>query len=61
MSAPNIRWRGRLAYAPALEMQEQAVAARLAGEAPDTLFLLEHDAVYTIGRQRDRSSLGAAP
>jgi len=61
MSAPDIRWRGRLAYAPALEMQEQAVAARLAGEAPDTLFLLEHDAVYTIGRQRDRSSLGGAP
>ncbi len=61
MSAPDIRWRGRLAYAPALEMQEQAVAARLAGEARDTLFLLEHDAVYTIGRQRDRSSLGAAP
>jgi lipoyl(octanoyl) transferase len=61
MSAPDIRWRGRLAYAPALEMQEQAVAARLAGEAPDTLFLLEHDAVYTIGRQRDRSSLGAEP
>ncbi|MBJ7326429.1 MAG: lipoyl(octanoyl) transferase LipB [Chthoniobacterales bacterium] len=61
MSAPDIRWRGRLAYAPALEMQEQAVAARLAGEAPDTLFQLKHDAVYTIGRQRDRSSLGAAP
>jgi lipoyl(octanoyl) transferase len=61
MSAPDIRWRGRLAYAPALEMQEQAVAARLADEAPDTLFLLEHDAVYTIGRQRDRSSLGGAP
>jgi len=42
-------------------MQEQAVAARLADDLSDTLFLLEHDAVYTIGRQRDRSSLGAAP
>jgi len=61
MSAPEIRWRGRLAYAPALTMQEQAVAARLADDLSDTLFLLEHDAVYTIGRQRDRSSLGAAP
>ncbi|MEY4299231.1 MAG: hypothetical protein RIR25_467, partial [Verrucomicrobiota bacterium] len=48
MSAPEIRWRGRLAYAPALTMQEQAVAARLADDLSDTLFLLEHDAVYTI-------------
>ena len=61
MKAPEVRRCGRLAYVPALEMQEQAVGGRLADEIPDTLFLLEHDAVYTIGRQRDRSSLGAAP
>jgi lipoate-protein ligase B len=28
---------------------------------PDQLFLLEHDPVYTIGRNRDRSSLGDDP
>lgn len=30
---------------------------RQAGEIPDTILLLEHDPVYTIGRTRDRSSL----
>lgn len=61
MSVPEIIRPGRIAYAPALDMQEAAVAARLAGEIPDRLFLLEHEPVYTIGRRRDRSSLGAAP
>jgi lipoyl(octanoyl) transferase len=61
MSAPETRWLGRLAYRPALELQEQAVAERAAGQTPDRIFFLEHDAVYTIGRRRDRSSLGDAP
>ena len=60
MSAPEIRWLGRLAYAPALDLQEKTVAARADGGIPDQLLLLEHDPVYTIGRQRDRSSLGLA-
>jgi lipoyl(octanoyl) transferase len=60
MSAPEIRWLGRLAYAPALDLQEKTVAARADGGIPDQLLLLEHDPVYTIGRQRDRSSLGPA-
>ena len=60
MSAPEIRWLGRLAYAPALDLQEKTVAARAGGGIPDQLLLLEHDPVYTIGRQRDRSSLGLA-
>ncbi len=46
-------------------MQEQHVAAMLAGEAVETVFLLEHEPVYTIGRIRDQSSLrstsGALP
>ena len=61
MTAPETRWLGRIAYAPALEMQEKSVAARAAGEIPDTIFFLEHEPVYTIGRKRDRSSLGSAP
>ena len=60
MSVPQVRKIGRIAYAPALKMQEDAVAARGAGEIPDTLFLLEHEPVYTIGRKRDHSSLGSA-
>jgi lipoyl(octanoyl) transferase len=61
MTPPTARWLGRLAYQPALNLQEKTLAARAAGETPDQLLLLEHDPVYTIGRQRDRSSLGAAP
>ena len=60
MSAPQSSWLGRLAYQPALDLQEKNVAARASGEIPDQLLLLEHDPVYTIGRQRDRSSLGPA-
>lgn len=61
MNKPRSEWLGRMAYAPALEMQEKSVTARAAGEIPDTIFLLEHEPVYTIGRKRDRSSLGDAP
>ena len=61
MTTPETRWLGRIAYAPALEMQEKSVSARAAGEMPDTIFLLEHEPVYTIGRKRDRSSLGGTP
>jgi lipoyl(octanoyl) transferase len=58
MTPPQTRWLGRLGYTAALELQENTVAARAAGEVPDELLLLEHDPVYTIGRRRDRSSLG---
>lgn len=61
MNAPEVRWLGRIAYTPALTMQEEAVAARGAGERGDRIFLLEHEPVYTIGRKRDRSSLGEEP
>lgn len=61
MSGLRTEWLGRIAYAPALELQEKAVGERSKGLVPDQLFLLEHEPVYTIGRQRDRSSLGDAP
>lgn len=44
-------------YVEGLEIQERAVAAILEGTGPETLFLLEHAPVYTIGRLRDQSSL----
>lgn len=42
------RW-GRTSYADALTRQTELQAARLAGSAPDTLVLTEHDAVFTVG------------
>lgn len=41
---------GLLPYADGLALQERAVEARRAGERPDTLFLLEHRPVITLGR-----------
>ena len=46
-----------VSYEEALKLQQELVAQRLAGEIPDTLLLLEHAPVYTIGRTRDQSSL----
>ncbi len=39
------------------ELQESLVAQRRNDEIEDTLLLLEHSPVYTIGRTRDQSSL----
>ncbi len=58
IAAPKIRWLGRIAFADALELQEQAVEARRTNEdLGDEILLLEHEPVYTIGRTPDRSSL----
>jgi lipoyl(octanoyl) transferase len=55
----NVCWLGRVAYEDALQRQETLLEQRLKGEIEDTLLLLEHEPVYTIGRGRDRSSLDA--
>ena len=43
-----VRW-GRTTYADALARQTELQAARLAGTAPDTLVLTEHEPVFTVG------------
>lgn len=48
-------WLGRIAYRDAWARQRELVAARANGSVPDTLLLLEHPAVLTIGRNGDRS------
>ena len=53
----NILLPGRLTFEAALALQEQLVARLQRGESEETLVLLEHEPVYTIGRTRDRSSL----
>ena len=51
---------GRMDYATALDLQNSLLEELLAGRGEETLLLLEHDPVYTIGRTRDQTSLGAA-
>jgi lipoyl(octanoyl) transferase len=44
---------GRRGYAEVLALQHERVAARQRGEIGDTLILVEHDDVVTLGRRRD--------
>ena len=45
----DVRRLGTISYADALEMQAEMVKERRAGEIPDTLLLLEHPHVITLG------------
>ena len=53
----DLRWLGRIDYQAALTLQTELVEAHRHGSIGDTILLLEHEPVYTIGRTRDRSSL----
>ena len=46
----DVRRLGRVPYADGLDLQARLVAERQAGRIPDTLLLLEHDPVFTLGR-----------
>src|SRR5215212_7747918 len=51
---------GLTPYAEGWELQKELARLRKAGEIPDTLVLLEHSPVYTVGRvAKDASNLGA--
>lgn len=56
----HTRWLGRIDYRSAWQLQHELVEARAAGTAPDTLLLLEHDAVLTLGRHADPSNVLAS-
>jgi lipoyl(octanoyl) transferase len=48
---------GRVPYLEALALQEDLRGRVQAGDAPDTLLLLEHPAVYTLGRRSEPGDL----
>ena len=50
MRSITAHWLGRLRYGEALALQERLVEARVRGEVGDTLLLLEHEPVITLGR-----------
>jgi lipoyl(octanoyl) transferase len=56
--SPALQWLGRISYAEGLRLQDALLARHLAGEEADTILLLEHESVFTIGRTHDRTSLG---
>lgn len=50
---------GRRPYDEVLAVQEQTVARRRHGDCPDTLLLVEHNPVYTLGRRFKPENLRA--
>ncbi|MBD88990.1 MAG: octanoyltransferase [Deltaproteobacteria bacterium] len=52
MRALHVRREGTLEYEAALALQHELVAMRQRGEGQDTLLLLEHPNVFTLGRRR---------
>lgn len=50
-------WRGTLAYADGLTLQQQLVDARRIGDVDDTLLLLEHPHVITLGTSAHASNI----
>jgi lipoyl(octanoyl) transferase len=51
---------GRISFERAFALQEEVVAARQRQEVPDTLILVEHDPVYTLGRNADPANVIAS-
>lgn len=52
-----VRRLGRVRYREALELQRELVSRRIADEIPDTLLLLEHPAVFTLGKRTQDSHI----
>jgi lipoyl(octanoyl) transferase len=52
-----VRRLGRVGYARGLEIQESLVAERQADHVEDQLLLLEHDPVFTLGRNARRENM----
>lgn len=48
---------GEVGYRQAWQLQRELVEARRAGDRGDLLLLLEHPAVYTLGKRTDRTHL----
>jgi lipoyl(octanoyl) transferase len=53
----QVKQLGLIDYAEGLSLQRERVAARKAGVIPDTLLLLEHPPVYTLGRNAKKENL----
>lgn len=54
-------WLGRVQYEQALDLQEQIRDQVAAGTAAETLLLLEHEPVITLGRNADPANVLASP
>jgi lipoyl(octanoyl) transferase len=55
----HVRHLGTVDYSPTWELQRQLADARAEQTGPDTLLLLQHNAVYTAGRRTEPADLPA--
>ena len=62
-TGPAVRaaWLGRVAYSDATALQDRLMEARKGGSIPDTMLLLEHPHVVTLGRRGVTADLLAGP
>ena len=56
-----VRRLGSVPYAEGLRLQDELVASRRAGDTPDTLLLLEHPHVITLGSSADEAHILVEP
>ncbi|MDQ6774103.1 MAG: lipoyl(octanoyl) transferase LipB [Candidatus Dormibacteraeota bacterium] len=61
LRAVSAYWLGRVPYRECWDLQRSLVDAVREGREPDTLLLLEHPPVFTIGRRGDGSTLLWSP
>ena len=61
MSVLTVSDLGLVPYGEALDLQRQLADERIAGKIGDTLLLLEHPSVVTMGRSTREASLPVAP
>jgi len=52
-----VRRLGRISFDEADRLQRETARLRQAGQVPDTLFLLEHEAVVTLGKSANQANL----
>ncbi len=56
----EIRDLGKMDYGSAWQAQKELVAARQRGDVPDTIIVVEHEPVFTLGRAGSRSHIHAS-
>ena len=54
-------WLGRRRYAPVYDLQRQLLELRKGAACPDTLLLVEHESVITLGRGAQAQHVSASP
>jgi len=60
LSPLHAEWLGRISYDDALALQREA-SSRVAAGGPDRLFLLEHEPVFTLGRNASAADILFTP